>query len=434
MPRLVPSHLPLLLLLLPVCTPLCGQTLVDRARQDVTVLTSPEFLGRGLYGDGHLKAAEFIRDSFRRIGLDSIGGSYFQPFPLREPMIVATPRLAIDGRELRFGIDYLPELSGGSGEVEGADRIVMGGHGIVVPDRGIDDYGDADLDGGIVVIDGDTPKELSADTTIDRVLLSTEARIYIASLRRAKGMLIGVDRLVYGDVSEEQDLPVFKVRRAALPETIHEVSFSVSRRDRSVQTNNVVGMIRGAGPSDSTIVVCAHYDHLGAVDDSLYFPGANDNASGVAMLLALARSIREHPLQYSVIFIAFGGEESGLHGSRYYVGHPLHDLATTRFLVNMDMTASGNEGVMALGGVEFSDEFALLQHIDDSLGLGELRKRANAPNSDQYFFLRKGVRGFYIYPFTGQQPYHHVDDRVDTLEWNVFEKLFRLVDAFLRDL
>jgi Zn-dependent M28 family amino/carboxypeptidase len=278
------------------------------------------------------------------------------------------------------------------------------------------------------------PQPLSADTSIDRFFLSEDAKAYVAKLRGAKAVLFTVERLTYGDVSEQWEIPAFRVRADALPEKIESISFTVQTGSRRVETNNVIARLNGTRRPDSTIILCAHYDHLGAIDDSLYFPGANDNASGTAMLLEMARVLKERPLPYSVLFLAFSGEEIGLRGSRYFVSYPRIDLRGCRFLLNFDMTASGNDGIMAVGGVDFPEAFALLQAVNDSLKLGELRKRANAPNSDQFFFVQKGVPGFYIYPYTGYQPYHHINDRPATLEWNVFEKLYRLFEAFLRRL
>jgi hypothetical protein len=406
----------------------------DRARADVGFLTSRQALGRGYYGEGHLKAASYIRDRFRSIGLDSVGGGYFQPFEVEAPMVEPTPRLAVNGSELRFGLDYIPETSGGSGQAENLERIVRVGNGLVIPPRGIDPYDGRDIRGGVVIIEDSIPKELTGDSSIPRDFLSADAKYFFARRRGAKAIIFLVDRLTYGEVGTRRDIPVFQVRRGALPAELRTISFSVQTVVRSVQTNNVVAYLPGTGRSDSTIILCAHYDHLGAINDSLYFPGANDNASGTAMLLAMARTLKRQPLRFGVIFIAFSGEEMGLRGSRYYVEHPLRNLEGCRFLLNLDMTASGDEGLMAVGGTDYPQEFALLQNVVDSLHLGELRKRANASNSDQYFFTARGIHGFYIYPYTGYQPYHHIDDRPETLEWNVFEKMYRVTEAFLRRL
>lgn len=407
-----------------------AQPYISTAKSDVARLTSPELHGRGYDHDGHLTAARYIRDRFRAIGLDSVG-TWLQPFPIDARAVTGTPRLAVDGHPLRFGVDYIPSIGGTSGASGGALRIARAGDGIVIPRREVNAYASVDARGSVVVIEDGTPEGLKGDTSVPRILLSEEARIFFAAQSGARAVVILVDRLTYGEVGDTSEVPVFYVRRGALPQDAREISYAVRIGDQHLESNNVVGYLRGSARPDSTIILCAHYDHLGAVDDSLYFPGANDNASGTAMLLAMARALKEHPLRYSVLFLAFSGEEVGLVGSRFYVDHPRLPLESTRFLINFDMTASGNDGVMALGGVDFPEELALLQQVNDSLRLGDLRKRANAPNSDQYFFLAKGIHGFYIYPFTGLQPYHHVNDRPETLEWNVFEKLYRLSLAFL---
>jgi hypothetical protein len=408
-----------------------AQSYLTTAQADVARLASPEFHGRGYEHDGHLLAARYVRDRFRAIGLDS-AGPWLQPFPLRTRIVTGVPRLVVDGRPLRLGIDFVPSINGASGASDAPLGLVRAGDGVVIPSRGIDPYRDAEMRDRVAVIDGNVSESVKGDTSIPRAILSNEVRIAFAAEAGARAVILLVDRPTYGEVGDTAAVPVFFVRRDALPEAGKAAGFSLMTGDTIVESNNVVGYLPGTGRPDSTIIICAHYDHIGSIGDSVYFPGANDNASGTAMLLALARSLREKPLRYSVLFLAFGGEEAGLYGSRYYVDHPRLPLGRTRFLLNLDMTASGNDGVMALGGVDFPEEFALLKRIDDSLGLGDLRKRANAPNSDQYFFLAAGIHGFYLYPFTGLQPYHHVNDRPGTLEWNVFEKIYRLSTALLR--
>ena len=279
------------------------------------------------------------------------------------------------------------------------------------------------------------PEEITSDTTIPKEELQLQYRIERTFSAGAEAILLLVDRPVYGNFFEQWPKPVFEVRREAIPPSSSRVSFSVKReQDVEVETNNVMGLLPGTGETDSLLIICGHYDHLGATNDTLFFPGANDNASGIALMLALAERLKAEPVRFDVLFVAFSGEEIGLRGSRFFAEHPPIPLDAVRFLINLDMTASGLDGVMALGGVDFPEEFQLLQKVHAQLSLPELRKRANAPNSDHWFILEKGVEGFYIYPFTGQQPYHHVDDQPETLQWETFKRMFGLIEGFVREL
>ncbi len=152
------------------------------------------------------------------------------------------------------------------------------------------------------------------------------------------------------------------------------------------------------------------------------------------MILALAAHFANHPLKQTLVFVGFSGEEQGLQGSRYFVENPPFPLEKIKFLINLDMVASGEAGLMAVGGSDYEPEFKLLTTINDSLNLGPLGKRPNAPNSDHYFFLEQGVRGFFFYTNKGTQPYHHPDDVATTLDWGEFGDTFELVKTFFFEL
>ncbi len=410
-----------LLLCLTMGTEALAQSVEEMARRDVEYLCSPQLRGRGYLADGHLAAASYIRDQFRALGLDSLSDGYMQRFSVRLNEQMARPHLRIDGRELRVGHDFLPDERTGSGEITGP--VVRAGSGSVIPEKGIDDYAGKDVAGAIVVIDEKSPGGASYNE-----------RLRGAVERGARAVIVLADKLTYGEYGRRVTIPVLRALRAAVPEAISMIELSTTSSMWGSITQNVVAMLPGRSVPDSMIILTAHYDHLGSIGDSVYFPGANDNASGVAMLLALARYFREHPLRCSILFIACSGEEVGLVGSRYFVEHPLVDLSRGRFILNMDMAASGREGVMAVGGVDFPEEFELLKGVAATLGIDDMRKRANAPNSDHYFFVESGIRGFYIYPFTGLQPYHSVDDTPATLQWDVFTRLYDLMRLFLEKL
>ncbi len=408
---------------------------LQQAKADVSRLSSRDMAGRGYTDGGHLRAAEYLQKRFQEIGLGKAGESYLQPFPVTVDTFKQTPTLRINGQDLQFGHDFTIN-PGNKARSKNDVELVFLGPGLIIEGHGINNFSGVDLRGKVAVIDNEIPADIAGDTTVDRALLSQETRIQNAIDAHASGIIVLVDRPVYGKFFERWTVPVFELRREALPIKPKQVTFSVQRTTNvRLETNNVIGYLPGDGSTDSTLIICAHYDHLGMVGpDGPYFPGANDNASGTALMLALATRFKEQPLRFNLLFVAFAGEEIGLYGSRYFAEHPPVNLSTVRFLVNVDMAASGLEGVMALGGVDFPEEFAQLQEVHDQLGLPELRKRENAPNSDHWFILKRGVRGFYIYPFTGQQPYHHVDDLPETLQWETFSRMYWLIGRFLQKL
>jgi hypothetical protein len=410
-----------------------AQSAQERAQSDVEYLASPELKGRGYLFDGHARAAAYIRERFAAIGLDSFPGGYYQRFAMAVNEFPGAPALAINGTELEPGRAFLPDESCGSGTIPQGSAPVMAGNGLILRSRGIDDFNGRPVQGSVIVIDEKLPDAITSDKGIDRRLLALDTRIGSAVMLGARAVLVLTDRLTYGKYGVPIGVPVFNVLRSAMPDSVGSIACSVENAYEEITTQNVVGYIRGSGHPERFLLLTAHYDHIGAFG-SIYFPGANDNASGVAMLLSLARHFRENPPAYSVAFVAFSGEEAGLFGSQYFAEHPPLPLSQVRFLLNMDMVASGKEGITAVGGEVFSEEFELLKEAAEDAGVKDVRKRENAPNSDHYPIVSRGVRGFYVYPFTGYQPYHHIDDRPETLEWDVFTRLRTIFIGFLESI
>ncbi len=230
--------------------------------------------------------------------------------------------------------------------------------------------------------------------------------------------------------------PAFEIVKKDSPASGVKAKFRVDAKLINGYTSqNVIGYIPGKIEPDSFIVISAHYDHLGRMGKDTYFPGANDNASGTAMLLELANYYSSHQPDYSIAFMAFGAEEAGLIGSSYYVGHPLFPLNQIKFMVNLDLVGTGDEGMTVVNGVMLADEFNLLTKINEQKGyLSKVNKRANAPNSDHYFFATKGVKAIFIYTLGGIKAYHDVYDGAETLPLTKFKELFGLLTDFIEEL
>jgi Zn-dependent M28 family amino/carboxypeptidase len=163
-----------------------------------------------------------------------------------------------------------------------------------------------------------------------------------------------------------------------------------------------------------------------------YFPGANDNASGTAMLLELAHYFVEHPMKkVNVVFMSFAGEEAGLIGSHYYVEHPLFPLEKIKFLTNVDIMGSGEEGITVVNATKFPAEFSALQQINKNEEyLVKIGSRGPAANSDHYFFTEAGVPAFFIYTMGPNKHYHDVEDTYKELSFSEFGDLYRLLIDF----
>ncbi len=414
-------------------TYLLSGNVVDQAKKDIEKLSSKDFMGRGYQFDGHLKVAEFLEKELKQIGLEPIEDGYSQEFKLKVNLIENKPMLKIDNQKLKLGVDFLPHAHSSSGEANNEDDIVFIGHGLYVPEKNINDFGgkEDEIRGSIVIIDNVLPDHIRKDKTIPKKNLSSSTRIRIATYLKAEAIILLVDKLSYGSAYAEDEVPIFEILKDSFPKKVEKISYEIDTDFNGLKSKNIYGIQKGKSDVDSFIILCAHYDHLGSMGDSIYFPGANDNASGVSMVLNLVRYFKENPINYSIVPIFFSGEEVGLIGSKYFVENSPIDLNECKFLINFDCVASGQNGLMALGGSDYPEFYNILTEVNDSLKLGKLGKRKNSPNGDHYFFLNSGVKGFYIYTKDGKQPYHHINDKLDTLEWDDYYHVYELIRKFI---
>ena len=205
---------------------------------------------------------------------------------------------------------------------------------------------------------------------------------------------------------------------------------------RDYSSYNVIAKIPSKKKcTKKTIVFSAHYDHLGRMGLETYFPGANDNASGTAMLLSLAEHYVKNPSDYNIVFIAFAGEEAGLVGSKYYTENPLFPIKRIKFLVNLDIMGSGEEGITAVNATLFEDQFETLQQVNSKKNyLSKIKSRGPAANSDHYWFTELGVPCFFIYTMGPNKHYHDVFDTYEELSFAEYNDLFQLLIDFEKEL
>ena len=379
----------------------------ERYVKHVRQLAAPEMKGRGAGSPELERAAQYLAREFQAAGLEPLNGkSYLQPFTLSTGATLG-PRNSLEVRSgqtrqgLRPAQDFLPFSF--SSRSTAAGGVVFAGYGITAPEYKYDDYTHLDVKDKIVLVLRHEPQEfddksvfLGKDFTQHAAFINKAIN---ARNRGAKAMLVVNDRgahpteedllVKFGSTKGPEDagLPVVQVkvdvaeqwfraagkslkdieaqidktlepRSLAFPDSL-QVTVMVDIERKLATVNNVAGWLRGAG--DEYIIVGAHYDHLGLGEqDSLapslagqVHPGADDNASGTAGVLELARlfASRRSSLQRSVVFLAFAGEELGLLGSNHYVNHPLKPLDKAVAMINLDMIGRVRNGKLYVGGV-----------------------------------------------------------------------------------
>jgi hypothetical protein len=407
------------------------------ARKIVDTMTSDSMHGRGYVNDGVTIAANYIQSEFKNDGLKSFTDDYYQKFSF-----------AVNSLPGPIKFDIYPNNKAtekSKFEVGKNCLISAGAQFIQTPFQTI--YFDS-LDATDAVSLSKFRKGFKKQNTFividSRGVYGKYKKEVYQSIRDnlfdAAGVIEVVDKLTWEPSQAVKKYQYVQV----LPEVFdlketHSgmIYVSANKFYKEYPSSNVIGYVSGSDYPDSFIVFTAHYDHLGQMGKDVYFPGANDNASGCAMLLNLAKYyyLPENRPKYSIAFIAFCGEEVGLLGSKYYVEHPLFPLSRIRFLLNMDIMGTGEEGITVVNGTIFKSEFDKLKEINTKNNfIKDVKIRGKAANSDHYPFSEKGIHACFIYTMGGIKAYHDIYDRGETLPLNEFEHLFKLITTFESEL
>jgi hypothetical protein len=455
-------------LFLPFAVPDEGrQARFDPARylEHVRYLASDELQGRGTGTPGAALAAEYIARQLEAAGCRPAGsdGSWFQPFEVTsgKKLIDEKALLVFDtlSEKLVVRRDWIPLPFTEMRDVEAP--VAFAGYGIEAPGFNYDDYAGFDASGKALLVLRYEPKaedpqaEFGGTEPSEHALFWNKARV--AARHGAAALIIvnppnrdpAEDELYAWDpfaTGQTYPLPMVHIRRSVaelllgkagladldtltrqLDQTrkpqSQDLGFSLRLRigvePNRLAARNVVGLLPGDGTTGETIVIGAHYDHLG-VRPSRRGPdvtpqihnGADDNASGAAGLLELARVLgRRAPLRRNLLFVAFDGEELGLCGSRYFVEHPAVELSQIRAMINLDMIGRLNAGKFTLYGINTAREFAgLVEQAALQAGLQyRVGRGSGAGASDQASFLRRQIP--VLFAFTGvHKEYHTPED------------------------
>jgi aminopeptidase YwaD len=348
----------------------------------VDTLTSPTFWGRGYTNDGMKKAAEYLSAEFKTLGLKPFGKKdYLQKFTYSANTFPTNMDVSVNDKKLIPGVDYL----------------------VSADSRGAKAKGKLEQKDSATFIDAS-----------DKIIVTLEKK------------------LTWDAAQKVENYTIIQLDKNKFTEIPKKIQVNIENKFiKKFDAANVCAMVAGTQKTDSFIFITAHYDHLGGMGKDTYFPGANDNASGVALLLSLAKYYTTNPQKYSIGFILFAGEEIGLLGSKYYTENPLVPLKNIRFLTNTDLAGTGIDGITVVNATEFPKEFALMQKINtDNKYLKAVNPRGKAANSDHYFFTEKGVPSFFFYTLGGIAAYHDVFDKAITLPLTEQADLMQLMIKF----
>ena len=398
----------------------------EEAREILNTICSEDFHGRGYAMGGAQKTSEFIEKRLKKLGLKKFDKSYFQKFKIHVNTFSGNNLVNINNKKLKPGVDYL--ISASSDSLTGTFDIAIINSSLINQPEKFKKFIHADFSDKVILID---TSGLLKRNFHDAYQMITERNIL-----KAKAVVkITQKNLVYSPSKIRKNFPLIILKQSSLPNNPKEIQIAVESKYYSAfETQNVIAYIKGK--VDTSVVFSAHYDHLGTMGRDVFFPGANDNGSGVASLLTLAKYFsKQKKPKYNIVFMFFSGEELGLTGSHYYTQHPVFPLSKIKFFINLDMVGSGDKGIKVVNGTVFKTEFDKLVAINNRNNyLPSIKIRGKAANSDHYFFFEEGVPTIFIYTLGKYKEYHNIFDTPERLPLSKFEGLMHLLIDFINDL
>lgn len=399
---------------------------IKYAHYVIDTLSSPALHGRGYTFNADKMASEFIANELIKFKIAPFNVSYFQDFLINTNVFPDKMFVAINNHELKAGEDYL--IDSRSKSIDGKFKIVTLDKNIISNTKKYEKFKKKDYSKVFLFVDTTGLNDKSFKAEYEKIVYS--------NMLKAGGIISLVEKLVHVPARSQVDYVRIIVKKSAMISKPKNIKIDENAKFLfRYKTRNVCGFIKGE--VDTFLVLTAHLDHLGTMGKDVFFPGAHDNASGCAMVLNLAKDFSqlETKPHYGLVFIFFSGEELGLLGSKYFVDHPLIPLEKIKFLINLDLMGSGDEGVQIVNSTIFVNEYNKMLEINDKYKLlPAVKKRGPAANSDHYFFYEKGVPSFFIYSLGKYKEYHNVYDTRENIPLSGYENMFSLFKYFLLNL
>jgi aminopeptidase YwaD len=464
----------------------------QRVLEHVRYLASPELAGRAPGTEGNKLAADYIEKQFRAAGLlPANQGQFQQAFTLTTgvklgaqnsvmfDVLVERPGVPLDQTRptkigWKMGADYQPYGFSESRSVKGA--MVFCGFGLSAPDKNYDDYAGIDVKDKIVIVLRGIPKWAEKEEGF-KALASLRTKATTARDKGAAAIVFvnekgdsadvlspfGLDRMGKNSgivalqvrrtpcarIFPPKDMPMFQAETAiekdkrphsyALTNTTGSITTSLEYTEST--THNVLGMVHGTERPDEYVVVGAHFDHLGMGDENslhtsreaIIHPGADDNASGTAGVMELARRFASAPGKRTIVFMCFSGEEKGLLGSKHFTNNSPIALTNIVTMVNMDMIGRLKDNKLNVQGVGTSPGWpALLERAKGDLPFVMTTTADGFGPSDHSSFTAKNIPVLFF--FTNlHSDYHRPTDTYDKINYDGEAMVLTMVERTVRE-
>ncbi len=446
----------------------------DSLKRNLYIIADKDFEGRETATEGQRKAALYIENYFRSLGLQpGYKGSYQLPYPVYQDSLL-TMNITVNNESFHPYTDFEGNISLNHSETLLTSQIVFAGYGI--SDSLYDDYKGVDVKGKIVmVLHGEPPGQLQSQ--IDKRMFNPFGKQDAAQLHGASGLLIIQEDFPRKPIADKGSMYLDGFKKTNWLNTFYispkiataimgddytniknghvqpkiynsNIHLSFNKATAFLQSSDVLGYLEGSDLKDQLVVISAHYDHLGK-RDSVIFYGADDDGSGTVGLMEIAAAFVKAKAagngpRRSILFLANSGEEEGLWGSEYYVSHPAYPLDKTTVNLNMDMIGRIDPGrkygdsinyVYVVGDDKLSSDLHTISvAMNRKYTKLELDYKFNDPKdperiyyrSDHYNFALKGVP--IIFYFDGvHKDYHKPTDTPDKINYDLMLKRTQLV-------
>jgi aminopeptidase YwaD len=395
-------------------------------KQHIDQLAAPAMQGRGYVAGGKERAADYIHNLFASLNMKPAPGmaTFRQKYDFPVNTFPGQMEVSINGKSLVPGRDFLVHAASSPFSTRGKE--VKKTDMRAIPDMESWEQTTASF----------SKKYIWYLQHTDSFCKKLNMRPGALAASMPKGCFIIPEKNKQTWTVAQQliEATVLYVNDTLVPSDISSASVTVQSQLINSRNENIIGIIPGA-VRDSFIVFSAHYDHLGTMGAGIIFPGASDNASGTAMLLYLAAYYATHPQRYTMVIIAFSGEEAGLMGSAHFVKNSPIPLENIKFLTNVDIMGDATDGVTVVNATENPEAFNLLTSINKQYNyLPVIKSRGKAANSDHYYFSEKGVPAFFIYSNGGKGHYHDIYDTPEEVTLRNVPGVARLLIDFVAQL
>jgi hypothetical protein len=453
----------------------------DALKKHLYVIASKEMEGRDTPSPGLEKAATYIENTFKNLGLAAgNNGSYRQYYTLyRDSMTNAV--MKVNGTTLELNKDYQPQANNYAAAMRFSE-LVFAGYGISDGDNR-DDYKDLKVGGKLVMIADGVPADYKSTQTGFNAPASAFGKMNAAMNHGAAAVIIVYNNFPRRTMNVNSNYSVNGYRASQLPFTFTvspdvaarimgdegrdlfaklkdgslkpktypaEIDLQFEKSSKTAQASNVIGVLEGTDLKDEYVFITGHYDHLGKRGDSVIYYGADDDGSGTTAVMQLAEAFAKakkdgHGPRRTMVFMTVSGEEKGLWGSGYYNNHPIFPQEKTTVDLNIDMIgridATRKQGdsmnyVYVVGDDKISTDLKTISEATNNTYMKmELDYKFNDPKdpnriyfrSDHYNFAQKGIPIIFYYDGMLGADYHRPTDTPDKIYYDLFAKRAQLV-------